>query len=206
MKALKKHIMTVAAFTAVFTLATTIIACSSDDDDDSGNNSSNVNLPASVGTNPFTGKIFSYSWSYSNDKGTATLKFTDSVLTITETSEDREGSYLTVDTYKYTYDTEKKLLHYGYISRRIKNDDYDMTISSINDYVAMAKKFSGDEWSSDIESYAKAEATAIIETTQTNSYTLTDTSLTLDKGYFSGTLPIREPCFNLDTNTYELNI
>lgn len=179
MKKLYKAFLIAAAMTTVLALA----ACS-DDDDDNGSSTPTATLPASVGTNEVSGKT----WKETSSSGdTTTLVFTDSTATETTINSKNETS---VDKYRYTYDSEKKLIHLALISW---DEDVGETVSSVSDYVALCKEdYEADEWTNILSAYYTAEGKAIFSAVETRKYEIDGSSLKLSNPtYFNGLPPTK---------------
>ncbi len=149
--------------------AAMFVSCSDDEDESA---SVYANLPASVGTNPFSGKTWK--------KSSTTLAFTDSKMT--------QKSSSTETVYNYTYNTEKNALYCGYVSVTASGK----TISSIDDYVNAQKSLRDSSvWNDDMASYYRDEATAHYKNVEAYGYTLSSDgkTLVLKYGYFPGSLP-----------------
>ena len=173
----KLHKAFLIAALAISALA--LMACS-DDDDDSGSSPVSASLPKSVGTNEVSGKKFTLT----NNSVTFTWDFSDTTAKYTATS---SGNTRIVN-YKYTYDQNKGILSFGYISVVVNGT----TISSVSDYVKMIKQAleaEGETWTSTMSAYYTAETTANYKTPDVVKYALDGTTLKLTPYYFSGTLP-----------------
>ena len=176
---------------ALATSALALMACSDDDDDDSSSSSVSASLPKSVGTNEVGGKKFTLT----EDESTSTWEFSDSTVKLTETSSD--GTW--IGNYKYTYDQNKGILSFGYISEV----DNGITISSVSDYVKKEKQkleAKGKTWTDTRLEYYTAEGTAAYNTPLVFKYELNGSMLKLTPNYFSGTLPARGK-FKVSTNS-----
>lgn len=187
MKNLRKFLFALAALAAVFTFA----SCSDDDDDDDDSGSATITLPESVGTNELSGS----SWKQSDSDYSRTFEFADGTATLTEV--DAEDSSTTIKrVYKYTYDSENKLVYLALTTYGGTDSGESYSISA-SSYESQVKNMgdSGDHLSWDIE-WAKN----LFTTPTIYKYTLDGSSLTL-ANYFDGTLPSNSYFYNKnDTN------
>lgn len=184
MKNLRKFLLALAAFAAVFTFA----SCSDDDDDEGSSEGVSITLPESVGTNELSGT----KWEQSDSNYSRTFEFADGTATLTEV--DAEDSTTTIKyVYKYTYDSENKLVYLalttyggtkGSDSYSVSASSYESDVKNIGD--------SGGQLSWDIEWTKNLFTTSTIY-----KYTLEDSNLTL-ANYFDGTLPSNAGFYNND--------
>ena len=150
---------------------------------------STTGLPASVGTNEFAGKT------WEDDEGYYTLVFTADTLI----EKDEDGQY----TYRYSYDSQKKLLYHVLVSMTFG----DTTIKSVDDYIALEKAeatANGDTYTSDMEAYSRAEAKTMFAV-EVSHYEINGNKLTL-AGYFNGDPKISSADFHCTGNDYRIEL
>ena len=181
-----------AALSAAALLATTaLFASCSDDEDDDKNGTVYATLPESVGENPFKGKT----WQYTSGSGKRTYKwsFTDTTATYTK-SDESETYYTNIETYKYSYDANQKLLYLAFQSESWTEDGETTSWSSVEEYEELIKKEAEEygESLSDVELECELEwVKQEFSTLEVNKYTIDDDgSLTLED-YFDGNLPTK---------------
>ena len=182
-----------AALSAAALLATTALfaSCSDDEDDDGKNGTVYATLPESVGENPFKGKT----WQYTSGSGKRTYKwsFTDTTATYTK-SDESETYYTNIETYKYSYDANQKLLYLAFQSESWTEDGETTSWSSVEEYEELIKKEAEEygESLSDVELECELEwVKQEFSTLEVNKYTIDDDgSLTLED-YFDGNLPTK---------------
>ena len=116
-----------AALSAAALLATTaLFASCSDDEDDGKNGTEYVTLPESVGENPLKGKT----WQYEATGYDCSWAFTDTTATYTESETDSKY----IETYKYSYDANQKLLYLALQSEGWTEDGETISWSSPEEY------------------------------------------------------------------------
>ena len=143
-----------------------------------------VELPASVGENPFNGKTFTQT----NSDSDKTISWAFTADTASETkSRTRNGQIKSEKTvYRYTYDANNNLIFFGFKSY---SDDKG-AFSSVSEYEALLKEKYGDEISKNPEAL-KTELERLSQrfsTKETYQYELSANTISLT-GYFDGTLP-----------------
>ncbi len=182
-----------AALSAAALIATTaLFASCSDDEDDDKNGTAYVTLPESVGENPLKGKTWQITSTENEEEMTISWAFTDTTATYTESETDSKY----IETYKYSYDANKKLLYLALLSVSNSWTEDGETISyswsSVEEYVELAKK-EAEEYGESISEdamerfieYTKQE----FSTRGVRKYTIGEAnSLTLER-YFDGNLP-----------------
>ena len=98
-----RMIMVAAAASA---MAFAFVSCA--DDDGTEYAAPVVELPASVGENPFAGKTFTNS--YNTDDGATTYVFSEKTYTAIWTRKNEDEFVTSKDVYAYSYDAEKSLI------------------------------------------------------------------------------------------------
>nr|MBP3281925.1 hypothetical protein [Treponema sp.] len=121
-----------AALSAAALLATTaLFASCSDDENDDKNGTSYVTLPESVGENPLKGKTWQITDTENDEEGTTcSWEFTDTTATYTESNTDHKS----INTYKYSYDANQKLLYLALQSEGWTEDGETISWSSPEEY------------------------------------------------------------------------
>ena len=204
MKKLHVHPLAVAALLAASMFALTFVSCENDDDDDddSGSSGSSVTLPASKGTNEFSGKTWRDSCG-GTDGGSAVIAYTASTATLTSTYTEGGETSTTVATYNYSYDSESKLLYLALTKESSTYGGETYTWSSANEFKSVASKAgeSGDELAKDV-----AEKAVEFAAKRVFKYTISGSTLTLTD-YFDGTLPTLADFYarpsSLDIDTHD---
>ena len=145
-----------------------------------------VELPASVGENPFNGKTFTQT----NSDSDKTISWAFTADTASETkSRTINGQIKSEKTvYRYTYDANNNLIFFGFKSY----SDDEVAFSSVSEYEALLKEKHGDEISKKPEAL-KTELerwSQIFSTKETYQYELSANTISLTR-YFDGTLPTK---------------
>ena len=178
-----------AALSAAALLATTaLFASCSDDEDDDKNGTAYVTLPESVGENPLKGKT----WQCTSGSGKWTVKwaFTDTTATYTES----ETDHTNIETYKYSYDANQKLLYLAFQSESWTEDGETTSWSSVEEYEELIKKEAEEygESLSDVELECELEwVKQEFSTLEVNKYTIDDDGSLKLEDYFDGNLPTK---------------
>ena len=184
-----------AALSAAALLATTaLFASCSDDEDDGKNGTAYVTLPESVGENPLKGKTWKYQYTDTygdgSDSWSGTWSFTDTTATYTES----ETDHTNIETYKYSYDANQKLLYLALQSEGWTEDGETISWSSVEEYEEEMKKESEEEgWSvseATIEC-ALEDVKQEFSTLEVNKYTIDDDGSLKLEDYFDGNLPTK---------------
>ncbi len=134
-----------------------------------------VELPASVGNNPFAGKTFVLDDSHYDSS--MTLTFTEDVMTRTYKTQ--------ISYYKYSYNATTKMLYWVPV---FPVKDGDKTITSINEHINYVKtqaEAKGKSWTKNKEICTKAQIIFALTHPEAYLYTFTDTGLSLEN-YFTG--------------------
>ena len=181
-----------AALSAAALLATTALfsSCSDAEDDDNKNGTVYATLPESVGENQLKGKT----WKRTNTEGDETYSWSFDETTATYT--DSETYRQDINTYKYSYDADQKLLYLALQTQSQSWPDNGATLSwsSAEEYIELMKKESEEEgWSvSEATMESALERTnQEFSTRGVRKYTIgDDNSLTLED-YFDGNLPTK---------------
>ena len=141
-----------------------------------------VTLPESVGTNPFAGKTFPNT----NDERKVTWSFTDDVATYKQENlqRGREFTY----TYRYTYDATEKLIFLAMQSYSFKDDEGEVSYSSVSEFEKLAREEFGDEITEEELEIELASAANEFATMTVYQYEISDSSISFTD-YFYGTLP-----------------
>ena len=181
MKKLTKSILAAGAVC----LALSFAACS--EDDEGGTPETKVELPASKGENPFTGKSWKKESSGEGYSASTTYAFESGTVTKTDAWNDGEDSGNSETTYKYTYDTEKSLVYLvpSKFSGTAQNGK-EYSYSSVSEAEALLKEYgyTGDNFAAEKAGFAADFATKTVY-----KYEIADKALKLTE-YFDGTFPI----------------
>ncbi len=181
MKKLAKSILAAGAVCIALSFA----ACSEDEDD--GTPETKVELPASKGENPFTGKSWKKESSGEGYSASTTYAFESGTVTKTDVWNDGEDSGNSETTYKYTYDTEKSLVYL--VPSKFSGTAQDgkkYSYSSVSEAEALLKEYgyTGDNFAAEKAGFAADFATKTVY-----KYEIADKALKLTE-YFDGTFPI----------------
>ena len=201
-----KYLRKIMAAAAASAMAFAFFGCS-DEENDSENQISVVELPASVGENPFAGKTFTNGGSEESKESDieeygfwdlTTWVFSDSTVLETETmwSDGKETTWKTV--YRYSYDTEKALIYFAQKSNTIENGTY----STLDEYAELLKKdgVSG----TDLEAKVLNES-CWISTMRTWKYKIEKGNILSLQNYFTGKLPSNVWFYNND-NAFSIDL
>jgi len=189
MRKIKQFVYALVIISAVLCIVFGFLACSNDDESNDTAASPYAALPASVGTNPFSGKTWILSWWY--DESEKWIFGTDSLQRVTTSSDidyDYDTAAITIKYYNYSFDSENSLLYLAK-TKEVFVDSYGSTYSYSNaeEYRAYcaSKGISGIELDNNT-----AEMTAEFATKVVYRYTIDEDkeSLTLID-CFDGRLP-----------------
>ncbi len=154
-----------------------------------------INLPESVGQNPFAGRVFTTSDGNGNNTSLSTWSFTNNKATYSNS----DSSYTM--TYNYTYNTNNNLLYLACteLSQRNPSGDGVETLNSVSSVVEFLEGYYPDyseerkcdliDWGLKCYFYSK----------EIYQYSISENTLNLIK-YFDGTLPV-EVRFVSNNNT-----
>ena len=189
MKLSKKILAALSA--AALLAATALFASCSDDEDDDKNGTVYATLPESVGENPLKGKTWKITDTENDEEGTTcSWEFTDTTATYTESNTDHKS----INTYKYSYDANQKLLYLALQSEGWTENGEWISYSSVEEYEEQYKKWCEEEGESlsDVELECELEyVKRDFSTRRVRKYTIGDDgSLTLED-YFDGNLPTK---------------
>ncbi|WP_296333939.1 hypothetical protein [uncultured Treponema sp.] len=189
MRKIKQFVYALVIISAVLCTGFGFLACSSDDESNDTAVSPYAALPASSGTNPFSGKTWILSWWY--DESEKWIFGADSLQRVTTSSGidyDYDTAAITIKYYNYSFDSENSLLYLAKTKEVfVDSDGSTYSYSNAEEYRAYraSNGISGIELDKNT-----AEMTAEFATKEVYRYTIDEDkeSLTLID-CFDGTLP-----------------
>lgn len=202
-----------------------LLSCKLDDDENNGKAKANyatpaANLPESVGTNELSGKTWKLSYYY----GTFTdnLSFTEDTMKVKRVFGEtfyRQGTYVSnsdTTVYKYTYDSENKVVYYSFLSCEhvsydsAENPGVTYSYSSVNDFINYYDKqthYTNEYWKQGDREYNLEQAKSAFTCVNSFCYNISESDQTLTISYtpcFLGSLPFRTYLENdIMSYTYE---